>query len=552
MVIPDTKIRLYDCLLTADQENQLTWSSPIDQEAYFDGLPSLTIEGCSYQRENTAIRVPLPIDQVRQYNYCSYENRHYTSRKFYCFITDYQYVNDNMSLIFIETDVWQTWWDRFDFLPSFVEREHVTDDTIGANTFPEDLEYGPYICNNIYELNFGKRSLQYFCMQVTDLPDNHGIPDAELPQRFYNGMPSGCYYLCFERTQWSGMNRWIKAYGEGKVDAILSIFPMTRDLIGKINQNGISVDPVPVTNNIFSGTYIIPDSDFPCYMENATITRQTKLDGYTPKNNKLFVYPYCYLNFMSMTGSTIAFNFEDFEGDPNFRVDGVVTVGGEYKVYPTNYKKSSDPNHPNGGYAFGVNLSSFPQGSWSSDTYQNWRALNSDAITIQTQHDLIQSGISAAGSLLSLNPGQMVGGTLSAVNNASTTIQLANNQRRVAKLAPDQARGDTATKTLTFSEQKSMGAFYSMCIKAEYARIIDDFFSMYGYKVHRLKYPSWRSRLNWNYVKTIGANVTGEVPQKDILAMKQILDRGITFWHNPVTFLDYTQPNPVSLDGGES
>ena len=82
-----------------------------------------------------------------------------------------------------------------------------------------------------------------------------------------------------------------------------------------------------------------------------------------------------------------------------------------------------------------------------------------------------------------------------------------------------------------------------MRAKTEYLKIIDDYFSMYGYKVNSVKIPNITGRTNWNYVKTINANILGDIPQEDIQELKNMFDNGVTFWHNPNTFLDYSQNN---------
>lgn len=52
-------------------------------------------------------------------------------------------------------DQWATWFDMLNFKPCYVIREHTLDDTIGANTVPEDLAVGEVIAENeglpIYE-----------------------------------------------------------------------------------------------------------------------------------------------------------------------------------------------------------------------------------------------------------------------------------------------------------------------------------------------------------------------------------------------------------------
>ena len=66
-----------------------------------------------------------------------------------------------------------------------------------------------------------------------------------------------------------------------------------------------------------------------------------------------------------------------------------------------------------------------------------------------------------------------------------------------------------------------------------------------GYKVNSLKIPNITGRTNWNYVKTIDCNITGEIPQEDLQELKDMFDNGVTFWHNSATFLDYSQSNNI-------
>ena len=56
-----------------------------------------------------------------------------------------EYVNDNMTDVYIKLDVFQTYQFDFQYKKCFVEREHVNDDTVGLHTVPENLETGEYI-----------------------------------------------------------------------------------------------------------------------------------------------------------------------------------------------------------------------------------------------------------------------------------------------------------------------------------------------------------------------------------------------------------------------
>ena len=84
-----------------------------------------------------------------------------------------------------------------------------------------------------------------------------------------------------------------------------------------------------------------------------------------------------------------------------------------------------------------------------------------------------------------------------------------------------------------------------MSIRPEYARIIDGYFSAYGYKVNTIKIPNVTGRTNWNYVKTVGCYIDADIPQEDLQEIKNLFDKGITFWHNPLTFRDYSQSNAI-------
>lgn len=535
-VTPQSSIQLLNTPLTADQENQLTFASLTAQVNYFGGLPHLALDNCTYQRKDNIIRFEGNVDTLRKYNYVRYKNSQFGDKWFYAFITKMEYVNENMTYIYIKTDVWQTWCFDLTLENSFIEREHVSDDSIGAHTMPEGLEYGNYVINKTQDFFFSDRVNTMLCLQVTDFPSNAGIDATDLPTRIYNGIPSGCYYICVPSTNYVGIDKWISAYNaDGKQDAIISIFPLPFEFLGAPTWQ----EATQLTNNIYSPTYLIPYSLANTHFDvSAVINKPTAFQGYTPKNNKLFTSPYCYFYFSTNTGSTIEYHFEDFMGNPTFHVDGAVSPGGEYKVYPINLMNQATTYDA---YAYGISLSSLPLGSWNTDFFNNWKALNFDALQIQNRMEVTQATFQGMEQLFSLN---LVGAAATGFNIADK-IALAENQIKVAQKLPDQARGDTASQSLTYSLNKADGTFYVMTIKGEYAAMIDRYFTMYGYKVNELKTPNINSRSNWNYIKTIGMNLKGDLPQDDLIELKQIFDRGCTFWHNPNTFLNYSFDNSI-------
>ena len=81
-----------------------------------------------------------------------------------------------------------------------------------------------------------------------------------------------------------------------------------------------------------------------------------------------------------------------------------------------------------------------------------------------------------------------------------------------------------------------------MC-KEQYAKIIDNYFDMFGYKVNRVKKPSAGHRENYWYTKTIDVNIDGAIPQKDLQKIKDCYNNGITFWYTPANIGNYSVSN---------
>ena len=155
-VTPDSSIRILKCPIRLDDRNQLTFSTLQSQTDYFLSLPYLYDNNLSYIRKDGVLRASttasgqnqLTYEDFLDYNYCMYKNTHYEDKWFYAYISDVKYINDGCCELSLETDVYQTWMFDLSFKDSFIEREHVNNDTVGLHTVPENVEMGEYIENN--------------------------------------------------------------------------------------------------------------------------------------------------------------------------------------------------------------------------------------------------------------------------------------------------------------------------------------------------------------------------------------------------------------------
>ena len=75
--------------------------------------------------------------------------------------------------------------------------------------------------------------------------------------------------------------------------------------------------------------------------------------------------------------------------------------------------------------------------------------------------------------------------------------------------------------------------FYVMVktVRDEYATQLTNYFKMFGYKVNKLEIPNTKSRQHYNYIKTVDANIIGNIPSNDLNTIKGIFDKGVTIWH---------------------
>lgn len=531
VITPQTDIYLLKVPLEINDINQLTFSNATAQFNYFNSLPKIHVGSYSYQRKDGTLRFSGRYDDLINFNYIMYRNVAFSNKWFYGFISDMEYLNNDTTAITIKTDVWQTWQFDLNFKRTFVEREHVNNDAIGANTIDEGLELGDYVINSSRTLKPDRTvtdsnnnlitGLKFpIFFQVTELASGIGIASSAFDLG-YNGLFSGLKY--FAVTSYSAARNIISRYdGDGKGDSIIAIFLAPQEFLQGAMTFG----------ELGYNIYIPQDTGRPTTLtDNITITRPTALNGYTPRNNKLFSYPFSYLYVTNNTGIDTTFRYEDFSAaTPRFYMGGALGQGCTVKLCPVSYKSHTDGAEV---FEYGVTGAKYPICAWSSDYYTNWVTQNAVNMGLNVVSGVLSTGVNAS-------YGNYVGAASSLLSSVGGVMA----QRYQAQVHPDQAKGNTNSSDILVGWERYYTAD-CMSVRAEVARTIDDFFTMFGYKVNRVKMPNITGRRNWNYVKTIGCYIEADIPQDDLSEIKSMFDRGITLWHNPSTFADYSQNNDI-------
>ena len=524
-ITPQGQVYLCKTKLENDYKNQLTFSSATEQLNYFNSVIQYTFDNYTYIKKDSVIQVGKNIDEIIDCNYLFYKNIGFTNKWYFCFITKMEYVNENCTRITFETDCYQTWLFQIEYKESFIEREHVNDDTIGLHTVPENLELGEFIINNVEELDPRANNL-YICMGLSRYPSNLQLDNEN---RIYGKVYSGLLYLLFDDA--TSCSKMIKAMDNlGYADDIFTIFTIPTSLsfsnewhTGDLgDQTGIKFAIVKTSNSATS------------MVSNKAITINNTIDGYTPKNKKLLTYPYNYLYVTNNGGNDTIYKYEDFtNNNPAFNIDGIITTGCSIKLYPLNYKRSDTSVWKTKCYNYGMVGNKYPTCSWKSDSYTNWLTQNSVNIAINTVSNLSNIGVGA------------YTGNASAVTSGALGIANTLSQVYEASFMPNQAKGNTNGGDITCSNEMMGFTAYQMSIRNEYAKIIDNYFNMFGYKINLVKVPNITGRSNWNYVKTIDCNFDGDIPQTDLNIIKTMFNNGVTLWHNPNSMYNYSNSNNI-------
>lgn len=524
----------------------------------------------TYVRKDNVLKVPTHIDELYSANYVMYKNTAYSDRWFYAFITNMRYVNDGLTEVAIETDVWQTWFDKITIKDSFVEREHVpkSKDIIGAYRQDEELETGDYIVHDVYTPPQLIEDLNKWGVVISTTmspTDNHvaGI---------YNGIVSGTKYYIFDTSLYYGEDIQSEADKLERMESDISSF------IARITENsdidgitGVFIVPrFLYEQNVNIDTFLYNNNSvFSCYIMNSYEARKvndiyayapSSLNGYTPRNKKLMTFPYRQLFVSNNNGGSAVYNYEDFityEDFLPFSLEGAITPGCSIRLVPKGYLTGTDKENNE----HGINLGKFPICNYSVDMYTHWITQNAGHVALDLAQGMYNLASSSIGSLhynhhqnvTRTNKNIYVNESISKDFNQSTDnlgrmggsmfdIARTIEKTHVASIQPYQARGNLNSGDVTFSAGRNTFTFYHMCIREEFAKIIDSFFDMFGYKINQVKTPNFSSRSRWNYIKTNNVNLDGNVPQDDLRTIRLMFDNGVTFWKHTATIEDYSNP----------
>lgn len=394
----------------------------------------------SFIRERNTLQVDIEYSKILNSNYLAYQNTDYSNKWFFAWIDEVIYKGDKNTEIVFTVDPFETFYSDLTFENSYVIREHVNDDTIGANTIPEDIDTGDMTIESAGQITELSQANFVIAMETDATPNtgsySYTSGDPGITKfsgvTVYNKIYSGHRIIIFTSRQ--DLSRFIYRLNEDDaVDFIKNLFIIPSALfdISSLGNDYAYTDRHSPVDTSFTPTerfdwYLIPMSN-DIKIINGDISKNRTITGYAPKNNKCYCYPYNYLLVSNNVGNTKIYKYEDFSNSSNceFDVVGALTLGGSFKLIPKNYQGIS------ANYDESIALAKYPTVSWTSDAYTNWLTQQAVNEISGSSVNILQGAI--AGASTGGGYGAVIGGGISAVGEVLGFFDKMNE----AKLQPN-------------------------------------------------------------------------------------------------------------------
>lgn len=514
-----------------EYENTMWWIDVATQTNTMLSFAKYTYTPTTYQRVNkNTCRVNHVADELYDVNYMMFQNTNFGNKWFYAFVDKVDYINDAVAEITYTIDEIQTWY--FDFTPlySFVERCHSATDDIGENLVPEPLPTGEYVVQEYDAVD----QLKDLCVIIqyvdTDEEDTH--------LHIVDGVPAGTRLKCFPLNTAGRYEakQFLDDYIQ-QPDSIVAMYVAPSTII---TNNGLS--PIPDT-----GKNLDQFGGYPISLRNLLpLTSTSRLDGYLPKNNKMYTYPYNFITITNNNGASAEFRYEFFNNlTADFFIDVTVSPPVALKLYPLNYKGCYNEHETEAltaktRFSFEtLGLDGYPMCSWNADYFKAWLSQN----TVPMAIGLDKAGVNTAYQIVA---GRVKNPTPYVARNVLSNVLDVANDIYSASIHADIIKGNTMSGNVNIgaSTNSQQTFFYARTsVNKCHAKIIDDFFSRFGYAQNTVMLPPRHNRTQFTYVKTAGCKISGSIPADAESIICKAFDDGITFWTNTQNVGNYLVNN---------
>lgn len=565
----------------ADYTNTLWWDkTDTGKQAQYNYFYGLRKSGMIFNDFSTirvnggSIRVPVNSERLYDVNYLMFQNTHFDGKWFFAFVTAVNYINNDVSEIEFDIDVIQTWYFDYDFNECFVSRQHASNDSVGANIVNENVGISEIVMNNYHRLQEGV-DLQGLAVILAIMETVTYDEETDVGGKVYDRVYGATTLYKSDVSLGSLAIRYLNSkIEEDKIhnyENIIGLYTVPREVV--FEKNNQDARCIPITNHT-------DGRQFTFSLNVDVLTSKTSgglyfpkygstLNGYEPKNNKLFTYPYNYLQIDNGHGDSLALRYEFFKDQiPSVEIDTCMTEPVQVVLRPVGYKGVRGiGNNPQSLNTESLMLQDYPQCSVATDYFKAWISQNKVSLGLSALGTAINIGASAvSGHLMTgvitsqiTDPKQFymegspsvaeeksmnqrlrqasyqtkqrnIGRTANTVTDVSSSILNTINSVYKASITANNSVGKVGSGNINVACFKQ-NFFIGRCsVDYQTARVIDNFFTIYGYATNRVKVPNTHARGRWTYLKTVGCTIKGKMPTDDEKTICAIHDKGITYW----------------------
>lgn len=559
MSIPNTDIVLCNNVpLDLSYDHTIDFDDLAAQTSYFNAKASFTFNDITYIKTTDSFKVVGGLETFIYVTYCFYTNM--AGKRIYAFITDKKYINDNCTEMFMKIDVMQTYQFNYTFKHSMVDREHV-DRWYSAgspimNLVEENLDYGNNYRLAQQTVYSGNQPWDWFLVVATEAlgTDPLGVSAVQ-------GVPTPFHFYLIPHNRSIASTYTAKGASSHSIIAGNTFSTIAAEL-KIISVSYIHYLPIDVSI-VLSGseyTFTCAGAEFVPTPYNATGTYILKLTETTRTNtvtqlgshsrysdiimpasfsatasrsytyeSKLLFYPYLYYLMTDHQSTPTLIKNELLPATVVMKAVQGLSAQPKVKYYIDNYNGVDSE----GKYTNVMNTSVNDLGL-SSDAYINYMQ-NNKASAISG------IGLALAGGAISLGVGAATGGVGLAMGagvalSSFSTVAGELAKRKDLVNMPDNARSYGNNIAFDMIDNNRSLYMFRFEISDTYKRIIGDYFALYGYKSNVLKVPSLRTRLRYNFIKTLQCNLASVnnsgVPSPHMEKLQDIYNKGVTIWHH--------------------
>lgn len=503
---------------------------------------------CRFIKQNI-IALNTNYDVLRNLNFGYYQN--FTNgKKFYFFITDVEYINDNTSYIYIRDDYFSTYSNEvFSSLKkSLVIRQHPAD-----STYPRTVEYSPILPTvdtfvDSKELTWSDDvivAVNRYIPQFTD------ISDSSVNEMFFTefltagvGKHAGDITYRYIKTKLSNAITMIKnAVAWGYQDCVLGVYNVPQQFVSASSTNNetLKFGGIKSKNSENGTTFLarqIPDEEwqFLNYTNGMIPMFDTAFSVSKDSINTIYsaTYPKCYDSqyisvIVKLVDNVTQYDYMLFSNDILFNIYCTLNENATLYIVPYGFDGVAGDNW-DGGY-----ISSGLAGKCVINTDNQTQAFNNaikdfnikslsqitDMISNVIPNNPFTKNTKNQGSL------QLDDFISNIMSNTLSEVTAYNENRKTST----KMVGAGNTNVYQYTDTNIHIGFRHL--QNEDFKRLDKFFSTYGYLYNTLMLPTIRD--TYSYLQG-DVNFSTPIPTQAYNFIKNLFATGVTVWNNTTMY----------------